>query len=201
MGIAEAKNIVTSGPMKGNQTSYSLFKERVIKTSDLPREKAIAEIVKKYFQSHGPALLKDFTWWSGLTVKDALLGIEKNPQINQEKVEGKVYYFFPEDFKATEEIFLLPNYDEYVVAYADREILNGNVNKLKLDLRQNSLFNNTIIIDGKIEGTWRKIIKPKELTLELKLFRQLGGKEKERVSLAAEKYGKFLNLPIKIHYA
>lgn len=201
MGIAEAKNVITSGPMKGNQTSYALFNKRVTNAFVLSKEDAIAELVKRYFQSHGPALLKDFAWWSGLTVKDALYGIEKNKNIVSEIVDSKAYYFFPSAYKATENIFLLPNYDEYVVAYADREILNDNVNKSKLDARQNSLFNNVVIINGKVEGIWRKIKNSKELILELKMFKSLNNKEKELINLAAEKYGKFWKSPIKLLYA
>jgi hypothetical protein len=87
-----------------------------------------------------------------------------------------------------------------MVAYADREILNGNINKSKLDARQNSLFNNAVIINGKVTGIWRKINKPKELILELKMFKQINSKEKDHVNFAAEKYGKFLNRPVKILY-
>jgi hypothetical protein len=37
----------------------------------LAREEALAELSERYFTSHGPASLQDFTWWSGLTVADA----------------------------------------------------------------------------------------------------------------------------------
>lgn len=50
-------------------------------SEDLPStqpttEEALKEISQRYFYSHGPATLKDFVWWSGLTVKDAKTGLK-----------------------------------------------------------------------------------------------------------------------------
>ena len=37
------------------------------KPAPLERDEALAELAGRYFASHGPATLKDFAWWSGLT--------------------------------------------------------------------------------------------------------------------------------------
>ncbi len=197
MGIAEAKLIITSGPNKGKLTTYALLNQRVKNPKSLKRNEAIIELTKRYFQSHGPAQIKDFTWWSGLTVKETMLGIEANKKITSGAVEGKTYYFFPADPNPIDQVYLLPNYDEYTVAYADRDILAPNINYSKLDARQNALFNNAVVVDGKVEGIWRKIPKSREIELDLRLFRNLNSKEKSQLDSAIEKYSKFLNIPVK----
>ena len=45
-----------------------------LQTGILPDE-ALAELVRRYFTSHGPALVQDFVWWSGLRMVDARAGL------------------------------------------------------------------------------------------------------------------------------
>ena len=35
------------------------------------REEALAELAPRYFRSHGPATLRTYAWWSGLTMREA----------------------------------------------------------------------------------------------------------------------------------
>jgi hypothetical protein len=59
----------------------------------LERDEALAELTKRYFASPGPALLRDYAWWSGLTMSDAKAGIEMaGTHLNHEIVEGKTYW-------------------------------------------------------------------------------------------------------------
>ena len=37
---------------------------------------ALGWLARKYFQSHGPATLEDFAWWSGLNLGDCRRGID-----------------------------------------------------------------------------------------------------------------------------
>jgi len=63
---AELDGIVCSGARRGKQFTYALVEERVPPTRKVDRDEALAELVKRYFTSHGPATVQDFTWWSGL---------------------------------------------------------------------------------------------------------------------------------------
>ena len=38
---------------------------------ELSREEALARLATLYFQSHSPATLSDFVWWSGLAATEA----------------------------------------------------------------------------------------------------------------------------------
>src|SRR5262245_24524323 len=68
---AELDAVICSGPLRGKQFTYALLDERVPKCRTLKRDEALAELTIRYFTSHGPALLRDFVWWSGLTITDA----------------------------------------------------------------------------------------------------------------------------------
>jgi hypothetical protein len=90
---AELDAVILSGPRRGKQFTYALFDERVPAQKPKSRDQALAELAKRYFQSHGPALLQDFAWWSGLKVSDAKAGVEMvTPRLEKREVEGKTYW-------------------------------------------------------------------------------------------------------------
>ena len=73
---AELDGVICSGGRRGKQFTYALLDERVLPTKALGRDEALAELAIRYFTSHGPATLKDYIWWSGLTAQDARNGLE-----------------------------------------------------------------------------------------------------------------------------
>ncbi|MFH6997780.1 winged helix DNA-binding domain-containing protein [Flavobacterium sp. FlaQc-57] len=65
---AELDGLVCNGRMKGKQITYALLEERVLKPkTKLTKEEGLAKLAQKYFESHGPATLLDFSWWSGFS--------------------------------------------------------------------------------------------------------------------------------------
>ena len=78
MMYAELEGVVCSGPRQGKQFTYALLEERAAPAPAISRDEALAELVRRYFSSHGPATFKDFAWWSGLTSRDAKEGVAMN---------------------------------------------------------------------------------------------------------------------------
>lgn len=68
---AEADGLVGSGPARRRTHTYMLMKERVRNAPACPREEALFRLARLYFQSHSPASLEDFSWWSGLPISEA----------------------------------------------------------------------------------------------------------------------------------
>src|SRR5699024_5760655 len=73
---AELDGIICSGPTNGKNHTYALLEERVPKTQKIDRDEALIRVARLYFQSHGPATIDDFYWWSGLTKTDAKKAIK-----------------------------------------------------------------------------------------------------------------------------
>ncbi|HYY90136.1 MAG TPA: winged helix DNA-binding domain-containing protein, partial [Chloroflexota bacterium] len=128
-GFAELDGVVCSGPKRGKQQTYALLEERVPPTPTRDRDEALAELTRRYFTSHGPATLRDFAWWSGLTIKDGELGVALNgPALEQHSLDGQRYWCAPiagstpSNVPPAAETFLLPRYDEYTVAFTRREL-------------------------------------------------------------------------------
>ena len=65
---AELDGLIVNGPMRGKQHTYALAAERIPAPRALSGDEALAELTRRYFSTHGPATIKDFVWWSSLTV-------------------------------------------------------------------------------------------------------------------------------------
>lgn len=195
IGYAELEKIICNGPRRGKQHTYMLLDERVPQGKRLTKEEALGELSKRYFQSHGPATIKDFSWWSGLTITDAKKGIEMiKSTLTKETIDEKTYWFSasaPMNKQEKTLVYLLPNYDEYIVGYTDRSAIFDSKHISKLDTRANPLFQNTIVLNGEIVGTWKRTQK-KECTIETTLFKTVTKEEKDVIHQATEKYKRFV---------
>jgi hypothetical protein len=206
--------LICFGPYLGKEQTFVLMDDHIKERHALSAEQANAELAKRYFQSHGPATIKDYVWWSGLTVKDAKAGIEKAESvIKEEVINGKIYYMPKKIPKLnnTQSVHLLPAFDEYLVSYADREAmlgnpqmqraLNGTLNTGKVSIiHSNGTFVPVIVVDGEVVGTWsRKIIKEK-LTITLKQYVKLDNVQLREAKEEAKKYGNFFGLETTVNY-
>jgi hypothetical protein len=199
---AELDAVICSGPRRGKQFTYALFDERVPAQKPLSRDRALAELTERYFQSHGPALLQDFAWWSGLKVSDAKAGAEMlGSRLETREVEGKTYWFVPFRPKpkpAKPSVHLLPNYDEYVISYKDyapvfdRKLLAAAREKEKV------LFNHLIVRNGQVIGGWRRTIEKDSVSVHVELLTALARDERTALEKGAARYAKFLGLELRL---
>jgi hypothetical protein len=90
--------------------------------------------------------------------------------------------------------YLLPNFDEYIVAYADRRAICDPAYAKAVDSRSNVLFNHTIVLDGKIAGTWKRSLAKAGVTIEAKPFTSVNTAQTRKIAAAGERYGAFLGL-------
>lgn len=173
---AELDGVICSGPIQGKQLTYALLDERAPATKPFVRDEALAQLARRYFTSHGPATLPDFIWWSGLTTADARRGfdlIDRDLRVKQNTQKSKYSAHF------------LPAFDEYLVAYKDRE---------------QGLLGPAVIVNGRIAGTWKRTIKKETVTLLFTPTKELNNSDRIAIAGAADRYGTFVGLPVDLVY-
>ena len=199
---AELDGIVCSGARQGRQFTYALLDERVPPAAVLERDEALAELTRRYFASRGPTTGQDLVWWSGLTTADANAGLDMaKSQLAREVVDAQTYWFSTTSRHAKDSsptAYLLPNYDEYIVGYTDRSAVFDTSHNDKLDARGNILSNHTLVIDGRVAGTWKRTLKKNVVIIELSPFTSLTKAGTCAVEAAAQRYGAFLGLPVTL---
>jgi hypothetical protein len=204
---AELEGLVCSGPRKGKQFTYALLEERVPPAPSLTREEALTELAKRYFEGHGPAMLQDFVWWSGLTVADARSGLEAaKSHLVHETIDDKTYWWSPSapviaSPKRTPTVYLLPNYDELLLSYQDRSEVEGVEEYMKRMERDSILFSHTIVIDTRVAGTWKRSFQKGVVNIVASTFHPLTSDEHEAFAAAADRYAAFLGMKAVFTFA
>jgi hypothetical protein len=200
---AELDGVICSGPRQGKQFTYALLEERVPPAPSYQLDEALVELTKRYFTGHGPATLKDFDWWSGLSASDARRGLEMVKSMFEQRVlDGETYWYIPaQPTKPRTKALLLPCYDEYTVGYTDRKAIYDTSHDSRLDARGSFLAQYTILINGRISGTWKRTLKKNAVVMEAVLFRETRKSEMHAIIEAAERYANFLNLSFSLDFA
>ena len=194
---AELDGIVCSGARRGKQFTYALLEERVPPVPKLERDEALVELVRRYFTSRGPATVKDFMAWSGLTMADVKRGIELlKPKLEHEVIDGQAYWFAEASSPpkaASKTAHLLPIYDEYVMGYKDRSAMLGEMAR-ENPAAGSIAFDNIIVMDSTLAGSWKRTLSKSEVLVETNFNVALTKTEQRAVAEAVERYGKFLDL-------
>ena len=191
---AELNATVCNGPMRGKQFTYALLEERVPKTKSLTKEEALAKLSLRYFTSHGPATIQDFTWWSGLPPGDARNALEMTKSnLRSIKLDEQTYWF---DDLATKEfsiqpIYFFPAYDEFMISYKDRSAALAP-KFFSNAMTGNGIFKPIIVVNGQVIGTWSRKIQKEKVVLEPKFFRSSQKLNKTEMNIAFAPYRNFL---------
>lgn len=199
---AELEGVICSGPRRGKQFTYQLLDDRAPAGKTLDRRDAVAELAKRYFTSHGPATIRDFVWWSGLTVKDAELGIEAvKPKLHQETIDGRHHWCATTRGAAPAKgctAFLLPNYDEYLIAYKDRGAVVEDARAANIVARSGGAYPHHLVIEGRLAGSWTRTLKEHAVAIAVAPYRKLTPVQSRAVMSAADCYADFLGLPLTL---
>jgi len=193
--------LICFGAREGKQQTFALLEEWVPESKTFVRGEALGELARRYFESHGPATLRDFVWWSGLTTADARAGLEAaEPDLLRETVEGQTYWLPSRaggaESQTKDETFdahLLPVYDEYTVAYKDRSAALSTSDAAQTG---NGIFRHVIVVGGRVVGTWTRALKPGSVVITQTLLRRLNRQEARAVASAANRYGEFLGASV-----
>jgi hypothetical protein len=198
---AELDGVVCSGGLRGKQFTYALLDERVPPGSTFDRDAALAELAARYFASHGPAQVADFAWWSGLTVTMARSAAEMaRPSLASTTVDGTVYLSADGPRPATlrsPHVRLLSTFDEYLVGYTDRSA-HYDAALFTPTPAGISLLANSIVIDGRIVGGWRRTVGRDGITITTRVVTELTAAQREALERVAERYSRFMGKPVTI---
>jgi hypothetical protein len=198
---AELDALICSGPMRGKQFTYALLDERVPPARPRSREEGLAELATRYFASHGPASVRDFVWWSGLTTHDARSGIDAaRPALSRTMIDDVTYLLVPSRRAVRLErptAYLLPNYDELLIAHKDRAVYHEPAASERPG-SANHIFWHSLVIDGWLVGSWKRTPGPKTMQVDVAPFRDLTATERRAVSAAADRYAAFLGVPVRL---
>ena len=194
ISYAETEGILVNGRQKGNKQTFTLLEEWVPRRETIDKEEALERLTRKFFTSHGPAAIHDFIWWSGLTITQCRQAIEMiKSDFICETINGRDFWMKNDiQIPPTDEDYalLLPPFDEFVVSYQNRSEIIEDHHYAKV-MTKNGLFSPTIILNGEIIGSWKKVAQKGSPRIELSFFEKTTKKKQDLFKSEIKRLEKF----------
>jgi hypothetical protein len=189
---AELDALVCNGPRRGKEQTYALMDERLAPVKMPARDEALAMLARRYFQSHAPATLQDFTWWSGLRPADARAALESVKSGLAGHAVDHLQYWIPKDYDIPEgperSVHLLPAFDEFMISYKERGASLDPAFAPQTNTF-NGIFRPIVVVDGRVAGLWSRTEKKSSVVVETTFFTPVGAEKERGVEAAAGPVG------------
>src|SRR5262249_17045787 len=91
-------------------------------------------------------------------------------------------------------LLLVPNYDEFTVAYRSRELFYGREIVYRPGPRYDAPFGNMIVVDGAVRGIWKRSVRKGQLTMEPEWFSPPSRHEAAAFHQAVARYAAFMGI-------
>ena len=198
---AELSGIICSGIPQGAEQTFALMEERAPRGATLAGDEALAELATRYFQSHSPATVQDFGWWSGLGTAEAKRAVQMiGSSLDDCEVAGGARVLVHRNaVKSSRTVprgraHLLQAFDELVVAYnATRAMVDQHA--LLANAKPEGLLTRSVVLEGQMCGRWRKEPRADGVTIRVELLTEVGQRGRLAIERAVRKYGTFLGQP------
>ncbi len=149
--LAAVRGVVVRGPMLGKQHAYVLVRDWLGEQKPVDREKALAELARRYLIGHQPATDRDLAKWAGLPLRDARAGLQA---IGSELEEGDAGLVSLAKRPAVEKPpppRLLGAFDPVLLGWTSREDILGPHTNL---VTRNGIFHPFAMVNGKAVAKW-----------------------------------------------
>ena len=94
---------------------------------------------------------------------------------------------------------MLPPFDEYLVAYRDRDsVLKPR--HVKSINAGGGMLGPSVLIDGTVVGTWRRELKRSTVAVEIRMFERASQSKRRPIESAARQYAAFLGLDAAVRF-
>ena len=143
--------LIVRGPMIGAQHAYVLVRDWLGEQPPIDRQRALAELARRYLAGHGPADAPDLAKWAGLPRGDARAGLEAIAAQLTERADGLVELRRRTAAAGLPRPRLLGPYDPLLLGWCSRA---GIVGDLQGIVTTNGLFRAFALVNGRAVALW-----------------------------------------------
>lgn len=149
--LATLRGLVLRGPLKGGEQAYVPAEDWVGPRVEPDRERALAELARRYLAGHGPAGARDLAKWAGIGLRDARAALAGVPGL----------VGLADDLVALREAphpdappppRLMGPFDPLLLGWSSRADVIGPHTGL---VTTNGLFRPFALVEGRAVATWR----------------------------------------------
>jgi hypothetical protein len=150
--LASLRGLIVRGPMQGSEHAFALVRDWLGEPAAVDRDRARAELARRYLAGHGPADARDLARWAGLPLKDARAGLAAIATELVERPDGLV------DLRACARSNdglppprLLGPFEPLLLGWCSREVV---VQEHQGIVTTNGIFRSFALVDGRAAGLW-----------------------------------------------
>jgi len=150
--LASLRGLIVRGPMVGKEQAFVLVRDWLGEQPKVDRERALAELARRYLAGHAPAVERDLARWAGLPLRDVRAGFSAIADELATRRDGLV------DLKRRRRVADLPPprllgaFEPLLLGWIDRTPLLGT-NQAAITV--GGLFKPFALVRGRAVGTWR----------------------------------------------
>jgi hypothetical protein len=149
--LAALRGIAVRGPMVGKQHAYVLVRDWVGESRPIDREKALAELARRYLVGHQPATDRDLAKWAGLPLRDARAGLKAIGAELEEGADGLVRLAKRPQPGPLPPPRLLGAFDPVLLGWTSRAAILGQHSSL---VTRNGIFHPFALVEGRAVAKW-----------------------------------------------
>ncbi|MEA2412135.1 MAG: hypothetical protein QOC77_2696 [Thermoleophilaceae bacterium] len=155
--LAALRGLVCFGPPRRGKPTYALRDDWLgPDLPQLPRERALSELARRYVRAFGPAAPQDFASWSGLPLRDAQAGWQAIARELIEVEHGWVPAGWVDETPPYPPVMrLLPAFDTYLLGYRMRDTMVPREHARRV-WPGGGIVRPTVVANGRCAGTWRR---------------------------------------------
>ncbi|RZS66282.1 winged helix DNA-binding protein [Agromyces ramosus] len=156
--------VLCCGPVEGRGQRFVLLDEWAPAAGRVPdRDETLANLAVAYAAGHGPVTVRDFAWWSGLTLTDARTAFAAAGgalvAFDEERVVAADAGWAADPASTTPRTsrrFVLAAFDEYFLGYTERSDVCDPLHAPRIVPGLNGVFQ-PILVNGAgvVEGLWK----------------------------------------------
>jgi len=150
--LASLRGLTVRGPMVGREHAYVLVRDWLGESQPIDRDRALAELARRYLAGHGPADDRDLARWAGLALRDARAGLGAIAPELVEREDGLLDLARRAGAAELPPPRLLGAYDPVLLGWVSRAPILAEDAPI---VTVNGLFRPFALVRGRAAGVWR----------------------------------------------
>lgn len=151
LGLAASRGLIVRGPMAGRRHLYVLVRDWIGEPDEVDRDRALAELARRYLAGHAPASDRDLARWAGIGLRDARAGLKAIAGELVEREDGLVELAGARRRRALPPPRLLGGYEPVLLGWESRDdIVGPHRDKVTIE----GLFRSFAMVGGRAVATW-----------------------------------------------
>jgi hypothetical protein len=150
--LASLRGLIVRGPTVGKHHAFVLVRDWLGEIKPVPRERALAELARRYLAGHGPADVRDLAKWSGLPLRAARAGFDAIAQDLDVRPDGLVSLAARPSAAEPPPPRLLGVFDPLLMGWTSRAAILGRHDAAVVT---GGIFRPFALVGGRGVATWR----------------------------------------------